>query len=223
MFAPEPITGDQLPDGALVLTYDDGPGPNTLPVAEYLSGLGIEATFFVVGKFAEQQPAVLARVRALGHRLGNHTWTHAIGGVTAQLERGGDIVDELTRTAALLDGATGPIAFRPPWGSWNPHVATILNADGVLNAGHVGPFNWTIDGTDWAAWRDGLDPTIVATWYRVVARTKKKGIVLMHDHTADIPFIAERNRSAELTHALVPMLIADGFRIVPLGDVLPPG
>jgi len=219
MFRTEPITGADLPDGSLVLTYDDGPGPNTLAVAEYLSGMGIEATFFVVGQFADKQPEVLGRMRALGHRLGNHTWTHEIGGVTGQLERGGDIVDELTRTAALLDGAKEPIAFRPPWGSWNPRVATTLNADELLNAGHVGPINWAIDCQDWAAWRDGDDPRDVATRYRVHASTMKKGIVLMHDYTADIPFIAERNRSAELTRALVPMLIADGFRLVPLGDV----
>ena len=90
MFATEPITGAALPDGSLVLTYDDGPGPNTLPVAEYLSGMGIEATFFIVGEFAEKRPDVLARVRALGHRLGNHTWTHDTSGLTGQLERGGD-------------------------------------------------------------------------------------------------------------------------------------
>jgi len=41
--------------------------------------MGIEATFFVVGEFAEKQPD-LARARALGHRLGNHTWTHDTGG-----------------------------------------------------------------------------------------------------------------------------------------------
>ena len=119
MFATEPITGAALPDGSLVLTYDDGPGPNTLPVAEYLSGMSIEATFFIVGEFAAKRPDVLARVWALGHRLGNHTW----------------------------------------------------------------------------------------------------GIVLMQDYTADFPVIAAANRSAELTRALVPMLLADGFRFVPLGAV----
>jgi len=40
-------------------------------------------------------------VRALGHRLGNHTWTHNRTGLTGQLEQGGDIVDELKRTAAV--------------------------------------------------------------------------------------------------------------------------
>ncbi|HKW40687.1 MAG TPA: polysaccharide deacetylase family protein [Gemmatimonadales bacterium] len=217
MFGTEPITGAELADGELVLTYDDGPGPNTLAVAEYLSSMGIEATFFVVGESIERLPDVLARVRALGHRLGNHTWTHYYGGLTAQLESGCDIVDELTRTAALLDG--DPLAFRPPYGAWNPQVAATLNADRTLSARHVGPFNWSIDCTDWAAWRDGVDPMVVAIWYRVQAKTKGKGLVLLHDYTADFPIIARANRSAELTRALVPMLIADGFRFVPLGAV----
>lgn len=219
MFATEPITGADLPDGTLVLTYDDGPGPNTLAVAEYLSQLGFEATFFVVGESIQKLPNVPARVRALGHRLGNHTWTHEVGGLTGQLQRGGDIVDELTRTAELLRGAKEPIAFRPPWGNWDSAVTTVLNAASALSAEHVGPFNWTIDCKDWAAWRDGEDPRDVAARYRVAANTLKKGIVLMHDYTADIPFIAERNRSAELTRALVPLLLADGFRFVPLGAV----
>jgi len=73
MFNMLPITGDRLPIGTFVLTYDDGPGPNTQPIAEYLSSMGIAATFFVVGEFAERQPRVLTRLRALGHRLGNHT------------------------------------------------------------------------------------------------------------------------------------------------------
>jgi peptidoglycan/xylan/chitin deacetylase (PgdA/CDA1 family) len=218
MFAAEPFTGADLPDGSLVLTYDDGPGPNTLAVAEYLSGVGIEATFFVVGESFERLPDVAPRVRALGHRLGNHTWTHFYGGLPAQLESGGDIVDELMRTAALLSGEQ-TLAFRPPYGAWDQRVAATLNADDILGPGHVGPFNWTIDCKDWAGWRDGVDPEEVARWYRVEAKAKKKGIILMHDYTADFPDIAAKNRSDELTRALVPMLIADGFGFVPLSAV----
>lgn len=221
MFRTELITGAELPDGALVLTYDDGPGPNTLPVAEYLSGMGIAATFFVVGQFADKQPEVLARLRALGHRLGNHTWTHYFDGLPKQLKDGGDIVEELKSTAALLagGGAAEPIAFRAPYGAWSPEVATVLSADATLNAEHVGHIHWAIHCPDWAAWRDGVDPTVVATCFRVEATKMKKGIVLMHDYTADFPVIAAANRSAELTRALVPMLIADGFRFVPLAAV----
>ena len=83
----------------------------------------------------------------------------------------------------------------------------------------MGPFNWTIDCKDWAGWRDGDDPSVVAARYRVEANRTKKGNVLLHDYTADFPDIAKANRSAELTRALVPMLIADGFRFIPLAAV----
>lgn len=227
MFATAPITGADLPDGHLVLTYDDGPGPNTLAVAEYLSGLGIEATFFVVGASIERLPDVPARVRALGHRLGNHTWTHYLDGLPKQLEDGGDIVAEMTRTAALLDAGAEALAFRPPYGAWNHQVAATLNADAAVRARHAGPFNWEIHCPDWKAWLDGVDPLTVANCFRAEARARRKGIVLLHDYTAEahnrpepqFRIMAEGNRSAELTRALVPMLVADGFRFVPLGAV----
>jgi peptidoglycan/xylan/chitin deacetylase (PgdA/CDA1 family) len=225
MFVTEPITGADLPDGHLVLTYDDGPGPNTLAVAEYLSGLGIEATFFVVGESIERLPDVPAQVRALGHRLGNHTWTHYYEGLPKQLaDRGGaEVVDELMRTAALLSGEQA-LAFRPPYGAWNPQVAATLNADDILSPAHVGPFNWEIHCTDWKSWLEGDDPVSVANCFRAEASAKGKGIVLLHDYTAEahnrpepeFRIMAERNRSVELTRALVPMLLADGFRFVPL-------
>ena len=228
MFVTEPITGAGLPDGHLVLTYDDGPGPNTLAVAEYLAEMGIEATFFVVGESIERLPAVPTQVRALGHKLGNHTWTHYYGGLTAQLEAGFDIVDEVHRTATRLDeiGGTELLTFRPPYGAWNHDVADTLNADPTLHARHVGPFNWAIHHPDWAAWRDGVDPATVAGCFRADAHAKRKGIVLLHDYTAEVhrrpepEFLrmAEGNRCAELTRALVPMLIADGFRFVPLSS-----
>lgn len=227
MFATEPITGTELPEGTLVLTYDDGPGPNTLAVAEYLAEQGIEATFFIVGNSVEKLPGVPARVRALGHRLGPHTWTHYFDGLPRQLRDGGDIIAEMTRTAALFAGESRPLPFRPPYGAWDDEVAATLNADPALQARHVGPFNWAIHCPDWKAWLDGEDPVAVASRFRAEARAKRSGIVLLHDYTAEAHnrpepmyrIMADRNRSAELTRALVPMLIADGFKFVPLGAV----
>jgi peptidoglycan/xylan/chitin deacetylase (PgdA/CDA1 family) len=220
MFDTTPITGDRLPDHTLVLTYDDGPGPNTLPIAEYLSSQAIAATFFVVGQQAQHQPQVLSRVRALGHRLGNHTWTHDLAGLPGQLARGGDVVDEMRRTAALLDESDAPIVFRAPYGAWDSSVAAAMNADRQLAARHIGPFHWDIDRADWAAWRDNVEPNVAAVRYRVHASTVKRGIILLHDFTADYPDIAAKNRTYELTRALVPMLLADGFSFAPLDRVI---
>ena len=42
-----PETGASLPPGYLSLTYDDGPGYATEPIAAFLEDEGIPATFFV--------------------------------------------------------------------------------------------------------------------------------------------------------------------------------
>ena len=207
MFSAPWITGADLPDGTLVLTYDDGPGPNTLPIAEYLHAQGIAATFFVIGIQAYQQPAVLIRVRGLGHRLGNHTWTHPI--LPTRLTEGADIIDEVRRTAGLL--GRGPIAFRPPYAEWTLDVAAALNADAALRDAHVGPVGWTVEGRDWEAWRDGHSPREVAMRYLAEIRAKRQGIVLLHDSSADGPAAVVKNRTYDLTRLLVPALRADGF------------
>ena len=36
---------------------------------------GVKATFFTIGDYAEQQPALLREVAAAGHAIGNHTYT----------------------------------------------------------------------------------------------------------------------------------------------------
>src|SRR5262249_6194104 len=62
MFFDGAIVGDRLPPGILCLTYDDGPGrtdgdedgpgPRTAELGEYLHSQGVPATFFAVGRFA---------------------------------------------------------------------------------------------------------------------------------------------------------------------------
>ncbi len=217
MFNAAGITGAAaLPDRTVVLTYDDGPGPNTLLIAEYLWSEGIAATFFVIGKHARQRQEVIVRVRGLGHRLGNHTWSHVPPGLPDRLAQGDDIVEELRSTAALLGADVGPIAFRAPYGAWTPAVATVLNSDPALASAHVGPIDWDVEGRDWEEWRAGRSPAHVAERYLAEIRAKGRGIVLMHDSSADGPEYVAGNRTYELTRALIPMLIAEGFAFAPL-------
>jgi peptidoglycan/xylan/chitin deacetylase (PgdA/CDA1 family) len=70
------LKGFDLPARTLCLTYDDGPGPHTLELGRFLHEEGIRAAFFVIGRVAAEQPEVLARLRAWGHLIGNHTWSH---------------------------------------------------------------------------------------------------------------------------------------------------
>ena len=62
------------------ITFDDGPIPECTPqVLDILSKYGIKATFFMVAENAKKYPELLARVRAEGHTIGNHTYHHMRG------------------------------------------------------------------------------------------------------------------------------------------------
>jgi len=65
----------------LSLSFDNGPFPDVTPgVLEALADARATATFFVCGKdaVAPQRRALLAAIRAAGHRIGNHTQTHRV-------------------------------------------------------------------------------------------------------------------------------------------------
>ncbi len=68
-----------LADKEVVLTFDDGPfPPTTSKVLAALAAECVQATFFLIGKSAEANPAMVRRIVAEGHSIGNHTWSHQI-------------------------------------------------------------------------------------------------------------------------------------------------
>src|SRR5208283_5523701 len=61
----------------LSLTYDDGPNdPDTLRLMEVLARHDVKATFFVLGRFAQQKPQIVRALATAGHVIGNHSWDH---------------------------------------------------------------------------------------------------------------------------------------------------
>lgn len=61
----------------VALTFDDGPDPAfTEAILDILKQKQVEATFFVIGKNASQNPSLLRRMVTEGHEIGNHGYTH---------------------------------------------------------------------------------------------------------------------------------------------------
>ena len=61
----------------IALTYDDGPNPVATPrLLEVLARHNVRATFFLIGNFVRQCPALVRDIAAAGHLIGNHTMTH---------------------------------------------------------------------------------------------------------------------------------------------------
>jgi peptidoglycan/xylan/chitin deacetylase (PgdA/CDA1 family) len=224
MYRNDLISGTSLPDRTLSLTFDDGPGdsgegpgPQTAAMAEFLSSQGVHATFFMVGRFASERPDLVARVRELGHTIGNHTYDHPQ--MSQFAAAGGDVVGQIARTDAVLGQNDGPIFVRPPYGTWDGAVAGALNGNLTTALRHVGPVGWDIDGRDWEFWKNDQDPNdCVAEYIREVDQ-KRRGILLMHDSSADQGFVRLRNRTFEVVRTLIPDLKARGYQFVPLHAV----
>ena len=215
-----------MPAGTICLTYDDGPGqtpgegrgPRTLPLARYLGAEGIRATFFMCGVHVAQMPDAPARVRALGHLVGNHTWHH--WHLPEVLAGGGDVVGELAATDAVLDLPPGePVYVRPPYGHWSPQVADAVNAVPEVSNGRVGPVGWDIDTDDWLLWERRASAQEAAAALVDAVEDVGRGILLMHDSTADLPDVRAGNAAYEATVLLVPELRRRGYRFVALDEV----
>ena len=62
---------------ACYLTFDDGPEPDVTPrLLDLLAEHGMKASFFLIGEKVERHPALVERIVAEGHMIGNHTYTH---------------------------------------------------------------------------------------------------------------------------------------------------
>ncbi len=229
MFLHADIKGNDLPAKTLCLTYDDGPGPQTEELGEYLNREGISATFFVVGRHAEKYPHVLRSLARQGHTIGNHTYSHP--GLVALAESGGDIIGEIAADRCdhpRVERRKAEI-FSRPYGNWrqiDPEtaadkgvsiVANTLNASGRFDH-YVGPVNWDISAEDFAFWRRGDSAEEAANAYLKLIEQIGRGIVLMHD-SSDEEIVRRQNRALELTMLLVPELKRRGYRFVSLAEL----
>lgn len=231
--------GDSLAERTVALTYDDGPGetlgdgpgPRTAALAQYLRDEGIRAAFFVIGRHVERHPDSVKRLRECGHIIGNHTYSHP--GLVRFVLEGGDAAAELRKTHELIapGSADGCLYFRPPYGNWRqksdpsgPEDArTSVVADALAGEPdfdrYIGPVLWDIVAEDWECWRRDVSPRECANRYLAEAERVGRGIVLMHDSSAEDD-LREKNRTFELTRHLVPMLKRRGFRFAALDEFL---
>ena len=100
--------------GEVALTFDDGPSPYTAQVLDVLRRNHVRATFFLCGENAERYPELVRRIRAEGHQIGNHTYSHPYLYLMSEAR----IASEIDRTQDILQKITGarPTLFRPPFG-----------------------------------------------------------------------------------------------------------
>lgn len=149
----------------IALTFDDGPHPYyTEQLLDGLKERDVKATFFVLGKHAEQYPELVERMNDEGHLIGNHTYSH----MQLSQQNSEAFKEELIKTNELLEGLTGQEVqyVRPPYGTWDKKFEKELNMFPVL---------WNIDTLDWSS------KNVAGIVQKVRSKAKDNGIILMHD------------------------------------------
>jgi peptidoglycan/xylan/chitin deacetylase (PgdA/CDA1 family) len=153
------------------LTFDDGPDPLYTPqVLDLLARHQAKATFFLVGRRARQEPRLVARIRADGHEVGNHTETHG----RTVLQRESSFQAELLEGEKTLGLGTAKLKlFRPP-GIWlRPSQQAVAARHGYL----------TVLGSAYA-FDPYRPPTRYIEW--VIGRNLRPGVIIvLHDSGGD--------------------------------------
>ncbi|MGI4749753.1 MAG: polysaccharide deacetylase family protein [Janthinobacterium lividum] len=217
MYYPNTLNGADLPAKTLCLTFDDGPGKYTLPIARFLFEHQIRATFFVVGKYAFHHPEILSELKSMNHLIGNHTYDHP--DMPVYLSVDGDVIDQVLRTDALIKPYVDQeIYFRPPYGKWSEEVANELNQS-MLTANHVGPIHWEVAGVDCYYWQNNWSVADAAARYLTDIEQHQHGIVVMHDDVSDMDVVKVKNQTLELLQILIPQLLERGFKFVGLDEI----
>ncbi len=199
--------GEGKPD-QVALTFDDGPDPEWTPkVLEILREHNVKATFFVLGKHAEQYPWLIRDILKDGHEIGSHTYTHP-NLSEASTEQ---VTVELNATQRLIEWLTGrtTILFRPPYNA-DAMPASYSDAVPIARATEMGyiTVGESVDPQDWDK------PGTEEIFKRIREQRSGGSVILLHDAGGD------RTQTVAALPRILDFLQARGDSIVTAGELL---
>ena len=190
----------------LALTYDDGPNdPYTWRMMEVLERHGVKATFFLIGEYVQQKPAIARALVAAGHAVGSHTWSHP----NLIFARVTELRLQLVQTRQAIFDATGVETkiFRPPFGGRRPATLRTVRDFGLQTV------MWNVTCYDWKAKSVG---EIVAHAERQI---RGGDVILLHDGS-HVHMGANRSRSVEASDRILSRYRGEGFEFVTIPEMM---
>jgi peptidoglycan/xylan/chitin deacetylase (PgdA/CDA1 family) len=188
-----------LEPGEVVLTFDDGPRPDTTSaVLAALKAHCVKATFFMVGIMVEQHPDIARTVAADGHTIGLHAYRHvrmselSVGDQYADWEKGWGVI------RGVLNTVVQPV-YRFPEFRQSPELVARAEQEGIaVLSADASPDDWV----------GGQAPeVIVANTLAALEKAGRKGVILLHDYQPS---------TAAAMPALLQALKREGYKVVDL-------
>ena len=182
----------------VALSFDAAWGAEDFPrIMDTLDKHKVKVTFFMTGGWVTDNPDCVKELVKRGHDLGNHSEHHYDMTTISQSEKESELksvhdkVKELTGYEMFL--------FRPPYGAYDNDVVKTAYA---LN---YYPIQWSVDSLDWK------DISASEISERVLKRVQPGSIVLFHNAAKHTP---------EALPGIIESLLADGYTIVPISQIL---
>ena len=193
--------------GKVAITFDDGPDPRyTNAILDTLASRHVKATFFVVGRNADEYPGIMARIIREGHEVGNHTYTHPNLALTnpflskLEIVANGRLIETITNRRTAL--------FRPPYfGDADPTSSEELDAVSLgTDLGYL-TVGVQMDSEDW---RLTSPDSILST---TLEQRGDGSVILMHDSGGD------RSATVAVLGTLIDSLVSSGFQPVLVSEL----
>jgi peptidoglycan/xylan/chitin deacetylase (PgdA/CDA1 family) len=165
---------------SVALTFDDGPGAQTMQILALLAQYHVTATFCLIGVNVRAHHDLVQAIVRDGHTLCNHTWKHDLhlGDKTPEQIRADLQATNDEIHAAVPDA---PIKyFRHPGGNFTPAAVQVAKELGMASIG------WEVDPSDWDVRRYAPGSTMTNHVIANLRHNVKAGsIVLSHDGGGD--------------------------------------
>lgn len=183
----------------IAFTFDAGAGIGSADkILNILKENNIKASFFLTGKWAEQNPELVKKISGAGHEIYNHTYSHPDLTKTTEEE----IKNQFDKTENIIKNLTGRSTkpfFRPPYGARNKTVLDFICGEGYQS------IFWTVDALDW---KEGTTADVAKS--RIFAKEQNGEIILMH--------IGD-NLSAEILPEVIKKITLDGYKFITLSGI----
>jgi len=177
-----------LGDHEVVLTFDDGPAPET--TAKILDALArecVRATFFVIGREVERYPDLARREAEEGHTIAHHTYSHpqptmramTAAEARADVVHGMAVVErEVYRVdvSGLAPGDLASLKVHTPFFRF-PGFAETPDLGAFFAANNIGTFGADLWAADW------LKMTAQQELRAILGALDRagRGMILLHD------------------------------------------